>query len=68
MPMRGELLVCTADRRKGRSQVGQIWAWVAGTIKNPEFQMVALFCAAGLWLTFYFGRHFPDSGWVPSLL
>lgn len=68
MPMRGELAVCAADRRKGKSQVGPIWGWTIGTIKNPEFKMVALFCAVGLWLTFDFIHRFPDFGAIVDLL
>lgn len=68
MPMRGELLVCAAGRRRGKSQAGQIWAWAVATSNNPEFQMVALFCAIGLWLTFYFMHHFQDFGAAVNLL
>lgn len=68
MPMRGELSVWEAGRREGKSRVGQIWAWTVATVKNTEFQIVALFCAVGLWLTFDFIHRFPDFAAMVDLL
>lgn len=62
MPMRSELSVCAAGPRKETSASREVWEWTVATLKNPEFQMVAVFCAVGLWLTFYFMARFPDFG------
>lgn len=58
MPLRGELPLCA----ELPSKTQQVWAWAIATITNPEFCMVALFCAVGLWMTFYFMHRFPNSG------
>jgi hypothetical protein len=52
--MRGELQISAADLSTGRSVVDEVRSWIVATITNPEFGMIALFCAVGLWLTFYF--------------
>ena len=36
------------------SQSWEARSWIVATVGDPEFGMIALFCAVGLWLTFYF--------------
>jgi hypothetical protein len=54
--MRGELQISAADL-SNRRPVADKWSWSLTTLTNPEFGMIALLCAVGLWLTFY-GLHF----------
>lgn len=62
MPMRGELQIAM-DRPGDRlRRLNEVWSWIVATIKNPEFLMIVLFCAVGLWLTFYLIRFCPDFG------
>jgi hypothetical protein len=68
MPMRGELSICPLKSRRRASATERVCAWIVATIKNPEFLMIALFCAVGLWLTFYFVHFVPEfGGMVESL-
>jgi hypothetical protein len=60
MPMRSDLPTCDAGPRRGTSTLRSAWAWTVATLKDPEFQLIALFCTVGLWLTFYFTVRFPD--------
>jgi hypothetical protein len=62
MPMRAELPIASARMSNDPSVAERLWSWIVATVKNPEFLMVAVFCAVGLWLTFYFMHHFPDYG------
>ena len=57
MPMRGELQISAADLSNRRPVADDKWSWSLTTLTNPEFGMIALLCAVGLWLTFY-GLHF----------
>ncbi len=68
MPMRGELQILPADLSNRRSEIDDVWSCSLATLANPEFGMIALFCAVGLWLTFY-GLHFLSNsgGMVESL-
>jgi hypothetical protein len=59
MPMRGELPACDAGPCRVTSTLRLGWVWAVAGLKDPEFQLVALFCAVGLWLTFYFIVRFP---------
>jgi hypothetical protein len=60
VPLRADLPVVTVATRKWTSPPSRHWAWTVATIKDPEFQMVVLFCAVGLWLTFCFMHDFSD--------
>jgi hypothetical protein len=62
MPMRYELQISAAPLSDRPSAMWAIWSWIVATIKSPEFLMVVLFCAVGLWLTFYFIHYFPNYG------
>jgi len=53
MPMRGELQMRDIDPRDRRSAIDDAQPRIIATMANPEFGMIALFCAVGLWLTFY---------------
>jgi hypothetical protein len=55
MPMRSELRVSSLDL-DDRQSASDAWPAIVTTISDPEFAMIALFCAVGLWLTFY-GLH-----------
>jgi hypothetical protein len=55
--MRGELQISAADLSNRRPVADDKWSWSLTTLTNPEFGMIALFCAVGLWLTFH-GLHF----------
>ena len=57
MPMRGELQISAADLSNRRHVADDEWSCSLATLTNPEFGMIALLCAVGLWLTFY-GLHF----------
>lgn len=59
MPMRGELPISASRPLKRESGLDVIYAWTVATIQNPEFWMVALFCAIGLLLSMAF---FSDLG------
>ncbi|MGB6537832.1 MAG: hypothetical protein WBF58_17925 [Xanthobacteraceae bacterium] len=61
MPARSELPAPVAALRQP-SATDQILSAVGATLRNPEFQMIALFCAIGLWLTFVAIQHFPGFG------
>jgi hypothetical protein len=62
MPMRGELQISTARPSSRKTWAEGVWERIVAIIENPEFLIVALFCAVGLWLTFYFVHFFPDYG------
>jgi hypothetical protein len=62
MPMRAELPIAATRMSYPPSALDRVGSWIIATIKCPEFLMVALFCAVGLWLTFYFMHYFPDFG------
>jgi hypothetical protein len=62
MPMRTELPVRTARMNNPPSALDRVASWIGATLNSPEFLMVALFCATGLWLTAYFIHYFPDFG------
>ena len=62
MPMRTELPIRVTRERNGNSDFQHLCAWATAMIKNPELQMVAVFCGVGLWLTLYFMHRFPDYG------
>lgn len=62
MPMRGELRSSAADLYYRRSVIEEV------TVTNPELAMIALFCAVGLWLSFYFIHFFPDFGELATSL
>ena len=66
MPMRGEIQVSAAqprtEPRPRELAMDKVWQWIVVAIENPEFLMVVLFCAVGLWLSFYFIHYFPDYG------
>jgi hypothetical protein len=66
--MRGELQILPADLSNRRSAIDDAWSCSLATLTNPEFGMIALFCAVGLWLTFH-GLHFLSNsgGMVESL-
>ena len=51
MPMRTDLQISDVRLNDRQSAMGEVWSWIAATVTNPEFGMVALFCAVGLWLT-----------------
>jgi len=68
MPMRAELPIAAARMNNTPSVLDSVWSWFAATVKSPEFLMVALFCAVGLWLTFYFIHYFPDYGAMAETL
>jgi len=52
--MRGELQTSAADLSNRRPVARDEWSCSLATLTNPEFGMIALFCAVGLWLTFHF--------------
>ena len=54
MPMRSELPISKIQLSDRQSAFGDAWSWIAETVTNPELGMISLFCAVGLWLTFYF--------------
>jgi hypothetical protein len=54
MPMRDELQISDIDLSDRRTINGDAASCIIPTITSPEFGMVALFCAVGLWTTFYF--------------
>ncbi len=62
MPMRGELQISAAHLNYRRPVIDDVWSWLVATVTNPEFGVIALFCAVGLWLTFYFLHAFPNFG------
>lgn len=68
MPMRAELPVAAARIINRPSPFDRVGSWIIATIRCPEFLMVTLFCAVGLWLTFYFLHYFPDFGAVTESL
>jgi hypothetical protein len=68
MPMRAELPIAVTRTRNDPSALDRAWSWIIATIKNPEFLAVTLFCAVGLWLTFYFMHYFPDYGAMSASL
>jgi hypothetical protein len=43
-------------------------SWMVRTIASPEFLMILLFSALGLWLTIYFVKFFPDFGAIAETL
>ena len=68
MPMRGELQISAADLSDRRRVADDAWICSLATLTNPEFGMIALLCAVGLWLTFY-GLHFlSNSGGMADTL
>lgn len=54
MPMRDELQILDIDLSDRQSAIGDGRSGIVATVSNPEFGMIALFCAVGLWLTFYY--------------
>ena len=68
MPMRAELPIRAARASNDPPVMDKAWSWIVATVQSPEFLMVALFCAIGLWLTFYFIHYFPDYGAVAESL
>lgn len=62
MPMRSEIQIAAARPSYRETWSDKVWQWIAATITNPEFLAIVLFCAVGLWLTFYFMHYFPDFG------
>jgi hypothetical protein len=62
MPMRSEIQISVAEPRRRETWMDKAWQWTVATVENPEFLMVVLFCAVGLWMTFYFIHYFPDFG------
>jgi hypothetical protein len=52
--MRDELQISDVDRGDGQSAIGDGRPGIVATVSNPELGMIALFCAVGLWLTFYY--------------
>jgi hypothetical protein len=68
MPMQNELPAWAARTRVRSSPTDRVYAWIFVTISNPEFLMVVLLCAVGLWLTLCFVRSFPDFGEIADAL
>lgn len=68
MPMRSELQISRAAPSYRLLPLNEAWSWIVATIQNPEFLMIVLFCAVGLWLTFDFIQRFPDFGAMVDLL
>jgi len=62
MPMRSEIQIAATRPRPRETWMDKVWQRIVATIENPEFLMIVLFCAVGLWLTFYFLHYFPDYG------
>lgn len=58
MPMRDELQNSDIDLSDRQSAIGDGRSGIVTTVSNPEFGMIALFCAVGLWLTFYYLHYF----------
>ncbi|MGB6537737.1 MAG: hypothetical protein WBF58_17440 [Xanthobacteraceae bacterium] len=59
MPARSELTASVAILPRQPSATDKFLSAVGATLRNPEFQIVALFCAIGLGLTLVAIQHFP---------
>lgn len=62
MPMRSELPMPTVLLSRRVSATDKVLSWIVATLRSPEFLMVVLFCAVGLWLTFYLLHSVPNFG------
>jgi hypothetical protein len=60
MPMRSELQISDLRLQRRAATLDGVCSFVLATLRNPELETVALFCAAGLLLTFYFMHLFPN--------
>jgi hypothetical protein len=68
MPARGELQISMERPGYRLLPRNEIWCSIVAAIKNPEFLMIVLFCAVGLWLTFYLMNFCLDFGEIAGSL
>jgi hypothetical protein len=60
MPARSELPTSVVVLPRRVSASDKMIGSIAAMLKNPEFQIAALFSGVGLWLTFVLIQYFPD--------